>query len=146
MKCQSCNGNLKSNSKFCPKCGAPVSELKKEPVQEEVKVENPVNNNQVSNDDGSIGWGILGFFIPIVGVILFIIWLHDKPKSGKSAGIGALIGIIMRIIMAIILIVFYLKIFNYSINIPNYYDYDDYNYYDDYDYDYDYDYDLDEDF
>ena len=49
------------------------------------------NTNQV--DDGSIGWAVLGAFIPLVGLILFIVWNNTKPNSAKKAGIGALIGV-----------------------------------------------------
>lgn len=47
---------------------------------------------QPVNDSGSIGWGVLGFFIPLVGLILFLVWRTSKPQSAKVAGIGALIG------------------------------------------------------
>lgn len=48
---------------------------------------------QQSGDTGSVGWGILGFFIPLVGLILWLVWKDTKPKNAKSAGIGALIGV-----------------------------------------------------
>lgn len=48
---------------------------------------------QQSDDTGSVGWGILGFFIPLVGLILWLVWKDTKPKNAKSAGIGALIGV-----------------------------------------------------
>ena len=38
----------------------------------------------------NIGWGILGFVIPILGAILFLFWKND---AAKAAGIGALISI-----------------------------------------------------
>lgn len=53
-------------------------------------------------DSGSIGWGVLGAFIPLVGFILFLVWNSSKPKSAKSAGIGALIGIILDILIFIV--------------------------------------------
>lgn len=46
-----------------------------------------------SGDTGSVGWGILGFFVPLVGLILWLVWKDTKPKNAKSAGIGALIGV-----------------------------------------------------
>ena len=49
-------------------------------------------------DSGSIGWGILGFLIPIVGIVLFFVWKDTKPKSGKVALIGALISIGLALI------------------------------------------------
>ena len=53
-------------------------------------------------DSGSIGWGILGFFLPIVGLILFIAWHNSKPNSARAAGLGALISVIVNFILSII--------------------------------------------
>ena len=49
--------------------------------------------SQQSNDSGSFGWAVLGFFIPLVGLILWLVWKDSKPKSAKMAGIGALVGV-----------------------------------------------------
>lgn len=55
------------------------------------------------NDSGSAGWGVLGFFIPIVGLILFLVWKDTKPKSAKAAGIGALIYVGLCVVLFIII-------------------------------------------
>ena len=52
---------------------------------------------QSVNDSGSIGWGVLGFLIPIVGLVLFLVWKNTKPKCAKMAGLGALIGVCINI-------------------------------------------------
>ncbi len=49
-------------------------------------------NNNV-NDSGSIGWGILGFCLPLVGIILYFVWKETKPLSAKMAIRGALISV-----------------------------------------------------
>ena len=56
------------------------------------------------NDDDSSSpliWGLLGFFIPIVGLTLFLAWHRDRPKDSKAAGIGALIGFITSVLVGI---------------------------------------------
>ena len=50
------------------------------------------------NDSGSIGWGILGAFFPIVGIILYFVWRTNKPNSAKVAIIGAAIGVAVGIL------------------------------------------------
>ncbi|MDR2156669.1 MAG: zinc ribbon domain-containing protein [Clostridiales Family XIII bacterium] len=56
-------------------------------------------------DDGkSVGFGILGFFFPLIGLILFLVWRKDKPKKAKSCGIGALIGFVLQIILYILVV------------------------------------------
>jgi hypothetical protein len=49
-----------------------------------------MNNN---NDSGSIGWGILGFCIPLVGLILYFVWKDSKPLTANVALKGASISI-----------------------------------------------------
>lgn len=50
------------------------------------------------NDTGSIGWGVLGAFFPIVGIILFFVWKNTKPKTAKVAIIGAAIGVVISLV------------------------------------------------
>lgn len=64
------------------------------------KLKDGVEKN--TSKKGSIGWGILGFFIPIVGIILFAIWRKENKKASKAAGIGALIGAIVSVIFTVI--------------------------------------------
>lgn len=45
----------------------------------------------------SAGWFILGFFIPIVGLVLFLMWNQTRRIQAKSVGLGALISTIMLI-------------------------------------------------
>ena len=58
-----------------------------------------VSHNVVEETNPSMGWGILGALIPIVGLILFLVWNNTKPKSAKYAGIGGLIGFIFWLIV-----------------------------------------------
>ena len=48
------------------------------------------NKPQVT-DKGGFLWGLLGCCIPIVGLVLFLVWKDQKPKTAKAAGIGALV-------------------------------------------------------
>ena len=55
-------------------------------------VENP-------KDRGGFLWGILGCCIPVVGLVLFLVWRDEKPKTAKAAGIGALVSVILTILI-----------------------------------------------
>ena len=57
-------------------------------------------------DTGSFGWAVLGFFFPIVCLILFLVWKSEKPVSAKQAGMGALASVISTVVLWILLIVF----------------------------------------
>ena len=54
------------------------------------------------NDAPSTGMAVLGFFIPLVGLIIWLINKDTKPLMAKSAGKGALIGCIVSIAFSII--------------------------------------------
>ena len=98
--CPYCGGyNNNPNGNFCENCGATLK-----------NVNNQMYNNQnngdfLSRDENAFVWGILGFFIPLAGIILFFIWKNEKPNSSKWAGIGALIRIIL-VIIAVFFIIF----------------------------------------
>ena len=57
------------------------------------------------NDKGGFLWGLLGCCVPIVGLILFIVWKDQKPKTAKAAGIGALVSVIVAVVSYILLFV-----------------------------------------
>lgn len=57
-------------------------------------------------DNGGFLWGLLGFCIPVVGLILFLIWKDQKPKTAKAAGIGALVSVIIGVLFYVIAFVF----------------------------------------
>lgn len=63
----------------------------------------------VQNEGSGFGYGCLGFFFPLVGLILFLVWRNEHPTRSKSAGIGALIRVILT--FAIPMFFIFLSIF-----------------------------------
>lgn len=55
-----------------------------------------------NNDNGGFLWGLLGCCIPVVGLILFLVWKDQKPKTAKAAGIGALVSVILSVVFYVI--------------------------------------------
>ena len=110
MYCKKCGKELDDSYKCCPFCGAMVNE-------EENYPQNTVatNNKVASQDSGSIGWAFLGFFIPLIGLILYLVWHDNKPKTAKKCGVGALIGVISSIVFTILWMVI---IFVIASNMP----------------------------
>ncbi|MDD2575001.1 MAG: zinc ribbon domain-containing protein [Acholeplasmataceae bacterium] len=98
--CNHCGEKVNPGQEFCFNCG---SELKKqgEQSQQTGQYYQKPSNSQ-SQDSGSPGWGILGFCIPLVGLILWIVWKDDRPRDAKSAGVGALISVLVTGLMYII--------------------------------------------
>ena len=58
------------------------------------------------NDAPSFGFAVLGFFFPIVGLILFLVWKDQSPLKAKSAGKGALVAVIVGAAISILVIIF----------------------------------------
>ena len=54
-------------------------------------------------EKGNFGWAVLGFFFPLIGLILFLVWKDTKYGDAKKAGVGALVGFIVGIIMPVII-------------------------------------------
>lgn len=63
------------------------------------------NVESANNDKGGFLWGLLGCCVPIAGLILFLVWKDQKPKTAKAAGIGALVCVIVGVIYYILMIV-----------------------------------------
>lgn len=107
MFCPKCGTQNDANVGFCSNCGESL------------------NANATSaapaKSGSSFGWGVLGFFIPLVGLILFLSWKKDRPSDAKAAGIGALIGFILGIISSIIMSVIGAAAISSGINSGLYY-------------------------
>ena len=52
-------------------------------------------------DQGGFLWGALGCCIPVVGLVLFLVWKDQKPKTAKAAGIGALVSVGISVVFYI---------------------------------------------
>jgi len=55
-----------------------------------------------TQEQGNFGFAVLGFCIPIVGLVLFLVWNQDRPGDAKMAGIGALVSVIAGILFYVL--------------------------------------------
>ena len=125
MFCPNCGNNCPDNVNNCPNCGhafAQAQQAPQQPVYEYGQAQQapqqpygqaPYGQQPYGQapygyqppkpvDNGSFGWGLLGFCIPLVGLILFLCWKDNKPVSAKQAGIGAAIGFGLNLLSTII--------------------------------------------
>lgn len=56
-------------------------------------------------DSSSFGWGLLGFFIPLAGLILYLVWKDEYPLRAKSAGKGALAAVIVYVVIVVLYVI-----------------------------------------
>ncbi len=87
--CSNCGKEINEEAAICLNCGCYTQH--KTPISED--------------DAPSIGFAFLGFFFPIVGLILYLVWRPTSPLKAKSVGKGALIGGIAEVCLYILLIV-----------------------------------------
>ncbi len=81
--CSKCGKEIRDEAVICPACGC---------SQENTPIRN-------LNDSSSAGWAFLGFCVPLVGLILYLVWKDSMPLRAKSAGKGALISVIILVII-----------------------------------------------
>lgn len=106
--CSNCGNKVDNEAYVCPKCGVLLKQTH-------------VN----SFDTGSFGYGILGFFFPLVGLILYLCWKDERPSSARIAGKGALISVIINVVLCFIAFILGFFVFsNIDTNINNGYNYD----------------------
>ena len=82
--CRNCGQEIHDNAVICNRCGVSQTTVP----------------GQV--DNGGFGWGLLGCCVPVAGLILFLVWKDNKPKTAKAAGIGALVSVICTVVFYII--------------------------------------------
>ena len=83
-------------AKYCTKCGKEINEDAIICIHCGCSINNTQTNKEPDSDN--IGWGFLGFFVPIVGFILWLIWKDEAPKKSKNLGIGALVALCIAVL------------------------------------------------
>ena len=86
--CTKCGKEIHDEAIICPHCGCAVAPFP--------------NQNQNVFDAPSMGFAVLGFFLPLVGLIIYLCMKGTSPLKAASAGKGALIGFIVGIVVSII--------------------------------------------
>lgn len=96
MFCPHCGKEILNNADICLGCGRSVRHITK-PAQQ---------------DSNSVGWWWLGFFFPLIGLILWLIWTGNTPLRARRAGWGALVGTIVSVALVVVL---YIAIIIFSV-------------------------------
>lgn len=74
------------------------------------------NEDIVISDNLNVGFKILCFLIPIVGLILYIVEKEKNPNKANSAGKCALWGFIISLLIGLISIIYIYTIYKNSIS------------------------------
>ncbi|HOW38272.1 MAG TPA: hypothetical protein P5154_02300 [Candidatus Izemoplasmatales bacterium] len=46
-------------------------------------------------------WGLLGFFLPPAGIVLFLVWRFEKPKDACHALKGGIAGLVCWVVVRV---------------------------------------------
>lgn len=105
MYCTHCGCHMEEGTTRCPNCGQPVR-----------------SKATTTKNQSNFGWGVLGFFFPLVGLILFLVWRKEQRPKSNASGIGALVGECMGVVLAIFtaIIIFILAGFGLLLGQGNY--------------------------
>lgn len=93
--------------KFCPNCGKELNDESIVYVNEAAVCANcgcaVTNQTRIveNRKDSYTEFSLLGFFIPLAGLILYIVYKDTAPQKASSAGKGALAGFIMSIVLSV---------------------------------------------
>lgn len=91
MFCSNCGKEIDDKAVVCVNCGCAVG---KRP-------------NSSKPDAPSAGFAVIGFLVPLVGLILYLIYDAEQPLKARSAGKGALAGVITSVILSVLFFVIY---------------------------------------
>lgn len=125
MVCKNCGKEIENGAKFCPYCGKEVTETTKtndsqasnsaedKNVYEHTANQSGSNNfsGPVKEEKANVGFAILSFFIPLAGLIIFLVKKDNEPKTAKVSGICALVSFVLGIILSVVM---FFWIFSFS--------------------------------
>lgn len=104
--CGTCGKEYEDNLTVCPHCGAAEEVVAQQEAPQQTYAQAGAQQAQAGSvDNGGFGWGLLGFLIPLVGLILYLVWKDEKPNTAKAAGKGALISVIIGVVMYVLVII-----------------------------------------
>ncbi len=92
MYCKKCGMEIDEGVKFCPFCGEDQEEEFEKNIKPYVQYTE------------SKWWGVLGFFVPLIGLILYLVWKNEQPMNARYAGKGALISVIVEAVLVVLYI------------------------------------------
>ena len=96
VHCRECGEMIAESAPTCPKCGA----------RQGMKSSFVPTNTEVDLGP-SAGLNIISFIWPLIGLILYLVYIDKSPRRAKECGKWALIGWIASIVIAIIVCVIY---------------------------------------
>lgn len=90
MFCSKCGKEIMDEAVICPACGCPVAGK-------------ALSNANAEEDMPNGGLNVLGFLIPLAGLIMYCTMIGKTPKKANQIGLFSLIGFVVNLILIILL-------------------------------------------
>lgn len=106
MYCHQCGKEVNEDVKFCPYCGTALNQGDQTQTGYQNGGYQPINQQppyqqapyQNDMDAPSAGFAVLSFFVPIVGLVLYIVWNKEYPLKAKSCLKGIIAGVVLYVV------------------------------------------------
>lgn len=141
--CNNCGTQVADHINICPSCGSAIYNYNngayqqpnmgyQQPYQQYPPYQQqyppyqqqPYYGKRVDpNDAPSGGFAALGFFFPLIGLILYLVWKDESPLKAKSCGKGALAGFLVSVGLSILFSIIYFVSIAYLVSEYSYYYY-----------------------
>lgn len=127
MYCKYCGCEINHQCDVCPNCGKSLYENSNQNLNFDNFYSNSNNQNNASNNqnyqqnqsqnynqskqpvegdtDSPFMYGLLGFFLPMVGLILGIIWYNEFPIKAKACLKGFIVATVLGFVFGFIAII-----------------------------------------
>lgn len=102
MYCKHCGSTVEPEFIYCRNCGARLE---------------PALPKKEQEDSGSGGFWALGFFLPVVGLILYAVLEGERPKRARASLRGAIVGFIAQAALIVVCLILYVLFFIYLFTI-----------------------------
>ena len=94
MFCANCGKEIDDNAYVCINCGVAVA-----------------NTKPPGKDSPSFFYSVMGFFFPVIGLILCLVFENSKPLTAKAFRNGAIWGFVLHCVLVALVVIFYALIF-----------------------------------
>ena len=91
MFCSKCGKEIMDEAVICPGCGCPVAG----------KAVAQTNSSEEDVPNG--GLNVLGFLVPIAGLIMYCTMVGKTPKKANQIGLCSLIGFVINFVLFLLL-------------------------------------------
>ena len=104
--CNRCGSQVEDSRNICPFCGNNLmGNAENKTQQSTLNVSDDLTSTDDYKDNGSGWWAVLGFFFPVVGLILYLVWKYQYPRNAKKCLTGFIISLVASVVLILIYVV-----------------------------------------